>query len=129
MKKVLLVLMAAVLLVACASCAKNDATTEVKKEMFTVNVYNRAGADLTKVELKDNAEKGEAASTDKIANGEKAGISVTAAVNEKTGLPDLMLSYAIGDGTQASQTLTFGTGKTLDVTINADGLVNGAPQE
>ena len=27
------------------------------------------------------------------------------------------------------QTLTFGTGKTLDVTINADGLVNGAPQE
>ena len=47
----------------------------------------------------------------------------------RTPLPDLMLSYAIGDGTQASQTLIFGAEKTLDVTINADGLVNGAPQE
>ena len=127
MKKILLALMAVVLMVVCASCAKNNTVNEAKKEMYTVNVYNRTGGNVTKVVLKDN-KTGESFETAKIQDGAKVGMSINTTAEAKTGMPDLALSYTDAKGNSFEQTLIM-NGKTMDVTFQESGIVTGAPKD
>ena len=122
MKKVLLLVMAAVLMILCTACAKN----EPKKDLYNVTIYNRMGADMTDISIKDN-KTGDSIKVDKIANGSKGGFGFNAVVGSN-GLPDLSFTYTDGNGNQTTQTLAL-TSKTAEMTMTPDGLEYTAPKE
>ena len=122
-KKILLLILAVAVAVVCASCAKK---VEAKTELYSFNIYNRAGGDVTEVSVKDNASK-EESKAGRIADGSNIGLSVTATLDGDNN-PNLSLSYTDADGSQYTQTLAAAT-KTTDVTLQAGGTVEyGAPE-
>ena len=94
MKKVLgLILVIALAVVLCVSCAKKaeEETAEMK-----ISLVNAAGMDITKITLKDRigSEKQEWA-TESLADGNEVAMTIRPAV--KNGAPELGFSYSSGD--------------------------------
>ena len=124
MKRVLLLILAAVLLIGCAACAKK----ETKTEMYSFTIYNRSGSDVTQVAIKDNKGNTQTTGAQKIPTGSSVGMSINAVLDD-SGKPDLTLSFSTAEGVQRTTSLT-GVEKTTNVTLQKDGVVDfNAPED
>ena len=122
MKKMLVLVMAAVLLLVCAGCAKNNQ----KSEMISFTIYNRTGGKVTDLVITDKQGK-QSISTKEIADGSHAGLSLNA-VLVSDGKADLDMTFFNADGVQVRDELR--TDNNSAVTLQKDGSVSyKAPEQ
>ena len=114
MKKVLLLVLVAALLLACAGCAKKAET----REMCAFDIFNGTGGDVTQVAVKDN-KTGEQAASGKIGDGDKIGLSINAVIDD-AGNPDLTFSYTDAEGAAHTEQIAQ---KKAELTLQGDGSV------
>lgn len=93
MKKILLVVLALVMLVVCASCAQKE---EAKSELYTITVKNNSGETLYKAGIK-NRVNNESATLDELPDGRQAVLSIRATKDATTGAPNLSVIYTFED--------------------------------
>ena len=104
MKKILLVVLALVLLVACASCAKKE---EAKSELYTITVKNNSGETLYKAGVR-NRVNNEAATLDELPDGRQAVLSIRATKDATTGAPNQSVIYTFEDQSTVESVVVAG---------------------
>ena len=104
MKKILLAVLAVVMLVGCASCAKKE---EEKSEMYTITVKNNSGETLYKAGVR-NRVNNEAATLDELPDGRQAVLSIRATKDATTGAPNLSVIYTFEDQSTVESVVVAG---------------------
>ena len=104
MKKILLVVLALVVLVACTSCAQKE---EAKSELYTITVKNNSGKTLYKAGVR-NRVNNEAATLDELPDGRQAVLSIRATKDATTGAPNLSVIYTIEDQSTVESVVVAG---------------------
>ena len=104
MKKILLVVLALVVLVACTSCAQKE---EAKSELYTITVKNNSGETLYKAGIK-NRVNNEAATLDELPDGRQAVLSIRATKDATTGAPNLSVIYTFEDQSTVESVVVAG---------------------
>lgn len=104
MKKILLVVLALVLLVACTSCATKE---EAKSELYTITVKNNSGETLYKAGVR-NRVNNEAATLDELPDGRQAVLSIRATKDATTGAPNLSVIYTFEDQSTVESVVVAG---------------------
>ena len=94
MKKVLILVMAVVMVVLCASCSKQSEKTE---EMIKYSIYNRTGEEITELSLEDSRSSNKATVAG-IAAGEDCELGLTVVLEKNA--PDITLNFSVANGSQ-----------------------------
>ncbi len=97
MKRMLALLMIAVLVLVCASCGKQDTAEAKKEETLSYTLYNQSGETIRNVKVTDNGGNASMTVSAMIENGKDASFSMRVTVDD-TGCPNLQISYESDNG-------------------------------